>query len=327
MDVLLAGRGLRRKFGNFWAVNGVDIDLEPGKITGLIGPNGAGKTTLLLLLAGMLAPTAGTITVDGNDYRTQARSARAQVGWLPDAFGSWGELKVKEILYYFARLYGLDAHTATVRANELLETVHLTDVANKFAHVLSRGQKQRLGLARTLLSRPKVLLLDEPASGMDPGSRIELRGLLRQQANAGVSVLISSHILTELQDVADDSIFMQKGRVVELDTLQDSATCAENRLTYRFTVLDSEKLHALIGQDAPPELRVLSPHTGELNVRDEAAAATWLRRLVTADVGVTSFIPTHHRLEELYLRMEGTEHDREHERNQPAYSESDSHRH
>ncbi|EEZ91816.1 ABC transporter, ATP-binding protein [Mobiluncus mulieris 28-1] len=306
METVLQGRGLRRSFGDFWAVDGVDLDLHPGKITGLIGPNGAGKTTLLLMLAGMLAPTQGNITVAGMDYQTQPRQARAQIGWLPDSFGSWGELKVKEILSYFGCLYGLDAPTAAKRTRELLETVRLTEMADKYAHVLSRGQKQRLGVARTLLATPKVLLLDEPASGMDPGSRIELRELLRRQADSGVAVLVSSHILTELEDMVDDAIFMQGGKVVELSTLNTGDSGSKTgSLHYQLKILNPDKLADFLAQNPGEALKQLAPHEAELNVTDEATAADWLTRLVQAEVQVGAFTPAKQSLEKLYMQMEG----------------------
>lgn len=306
MEAVLQGRGLRRSFGDFWAVDGVDLDLRPGKITGLIGPNGAGKTTLLLMLAGMLAPTQGNITVTGMDYQTQPRQARAQIGWLPDSFGSWGELKVKEILRYFARLYGLDAPTAKARTQELLELVRLDDMADKYAHVLSRGQKQRLGVARTLLATPKVLLLDEPASGMDPGSRIELRELLRRQADSGVAVLVSSHILTELEDTVDEAIFMQRGKIVDISTLQGETHSPENQtIRYHLQVINPPQLQEFVNRQAPHELRLTAPNTADLNVTSETEAANWLKQLVDAGVQVSAFTPTKQSLEELYMQMEG----------------------
>lgn len=305
MEAVLQGRGLRRNFGRFWAVDGIDIDLEPGKIVGLIGPNGAGKTTLLLMLAGMLAPTEGSITVARMDFYAQAREARALIGWLPDTFGSWGQLKVKEILTYFGRLYGLDQAAAVARADELLETVHLEDMANQLAHVLSRGQKQRLGVARALLAKPKVLLLDEPASGMDPKSRIELRELLHRQAESGVAVLVSSHILTELEDMVDASVFVQKGKVVDTSLVQgDQATPETPQIRYQFQVINPERLTEFINREAPRELRQTSEGSAELAVADEKTAAAWLKRLVNANIEITSFVPTKQSLEDLYLQID-----------------------
>lgn len=205
---------LRRNFGSFTAVDGVDLVLRSGVITGLVGPNGAGKTTLMLMLAGMLSADTGEISVLGENCSVHPRAARAHIGWLPDSCGSWGSLTVKEIMVDFGKLHGLNKSAASSRADELLTRVHLDAMAQSAAHVLSRGQKQRLGVARTLIHQPAVLILDEPAAGMDPRSRIDLRALVRAQADRGAAVLISSHVLSELETLVDDVLFMEAGKIV-----------------------------------------------------------------------------------------------------------------
>ena len=179
------------------------MTVPAGSVTGLVGPNGAGKTTLLLMLAALLAPDGGTIRIAGLDPLTQPRQVHQAVGWMPDAFGTWDSLTCTEILMTFAAAQGLDGATGRRNANEMLAAVHLDEMARTPARVLSRGQKQRLGLARALIHRPQVLLLDEPAAGMDPRSRADLRVLLRELASSGVTVLVSSHILPELEQMVD----------------------------------------------------------------------------------------------------------------------------
>lgn len=206
----LSARGLTRTFGHHTAVVDADVTLRAGTITGLVGPNGAGKTTLLLMLAGLLAPDAGDLELDG--ARAESPHLRAAIGWMPDVFGTWDSLTATEILSTFGRLHGQSKRAARLRSAELLELVHLTEFADRPAHELSRGQKQRLGFARALVNRPRVLLLDEPASGMDPRSRTELRTHLRLIAEEGCAVLVSSHILTELSEMVDDVMIMTAGR-------------------------------------------------------------------------------------------------------------------
>lgn len=306
MEALLSGQGLVRNFGAFRAVDGIDIHLHPGTITGLIGPNGAGKTTLMLLLSGMLAPDAGTVSVAGLDIGTKPREARSLIGWLPDTFGSWGELRVEEIMTYFGQLYGLDKATAKQRSAELLEQVHLEDMSDRFAHVLSRGQKQRLGVARTLLNHPRVLLLDEPAAGMDPRSRIELRELLREQADDGVAVLISSHVLSELEGTIDDAVFMKAGRVVDTSALSELIEGQAVGSRYRLSVLDSAAFRAFIEAE---DFTVFTP-AGCLDYEFSAAgpeeAADILARIVAAGVKVSGFgaAPGKPSLEEIYLQID-----------------------
>lgn len=206
----LVARGLTRTFKQHVAVSDATLTLNPGRITGLVGPNGAGKTTLLLMLAGLLRPSSGVIELEGGPV-PPAR-LRAGVGWMPDVFGTWDSLTPTEILTTFARLYGIPAAEARVRSRDLLHRVHLTEFADRPAQVLSRGQKQRLGLTRAMIHHPPILLLDEPASGMDPRSRFELRDSLRSLADSGVAILVSSHILAELGEMVDDVVMMSRGR-------------------------------------------------------------------------------------------------------------------
>ncbi|MCS3778792.1 ABC transporter ATP-binding protein [Tsukamurella ocularis] len=206
----LVARGLTRTFKQHVAVADATLTLPPGRITGLVGPNGAGKTTLLLMLAGLLRPSSGTIELDGAPIAPDA--LRPRVGWMPDVFGTWDSLTPNEILTTFAKLYGVPSGEARARAADLLARVHLSEFADRPAQVLSRGQKQRLGFARAMVHHPPILLLDEPASGMDPRSRFELRDSLRALADNGVAVLVSSHILSELGEMVDDVVMMARGR-------------------------------------------------------------------------------------------------------------------
>ncbi|MGC5024699.1 ABC transporter ATP-binding protein [Tsukamurella sp. DT100] len=206
----LVARGLTRNFKQHVAVADATLTLPPGRITGLVGPNGAGKTTLLLMLAGLLQPSSGAIELDGAPIAPDA--LRSRVGWMPDVFGTWDSLTPTEILTTFAKLYGVPSGEARARATDLLARVHLTEFADRPAQVLSRGQKQRLGFARAMVHHPPILLLDEPASGMDPRSRFELRDSLRALADSGVAVLVSSHILSELGEMVDDVVMMARGR-------------------------------------------------------------------------------------------------------------------
>ena len=187
-------RGLRRSFGTVKAVDGIDLTAAPGEVTALVGPNGAGKTTLLLVLATLLAPDEGTVRVAGHDPVTAPRQVRRLMGWMPDGFGTWDTLTVREVLATVAATYGIGRAAAADRIEELLALVHLADLHDRPARVLSRGQKQRLGLARALVHDPDVLLLDEPAAGLDPRSRIELRDVLRDlQAHGLESVMFTNN--------------------------------------------------------------------------------------------------------------------------------------
>ncbi|MCW2621866.1 MAG: putative transporter system, ATP-binding protein, partial [Frankiales bacterium] len=165
--------GVQRSFGDVDAVRGIDLTAAPGEVTGLVGPNGAGKTTLMLVLATLLVPDAGEVRVAGHDPVTEPAAVRARMGWSPDVFGLYDNLTCHEYLTFVGEAYRLGRTRAGARASELLVEARLEDYAHQPVHVLSRGQKQRLGLSRAVVHQPAVLLLDEPASGLDPNARIE----------------------------------------------------------------------------------------------------------------------------------------------------------
>lgn len=273
----LVATGLSRTFGRHTAVAEASLELRSGRISGLVGPNGAGKTTLLLLLAGLLAPDSGTIVVD--DAAVAPADMRRLTGWMPDIFGTWESLTAHEILTTFGKLYGMPTTRARQRAGELLELVHLTDLAARPAHELSRGQKQRLGFARALVHRPRILLLDEPASGMDPRSRMDLRGQLRRLADDGCSILVSSHILSELEEMVDDVVLMTEGRT------HTAPSTAGGVWRIR-----------LVGQ--PPG------QAQETRFDDETAAARHLAQLVASGAAVSEFAHVSTGIEDAYLALD-----------------------
>lgn len=303
---------LTRFFGRAPAVRQLDMSVPDGTVTGLVGPNGAGKTTLLLMLAALLAPDSGTIRIAGLDPLTQSREVHRAVGWMPDAFGTWDSLTCTEILLTFAAAQGMDADAARTRTIEMLTLVHLDELARTPARVLSRGQKQRLGLARALIHEPTVLLLDEPAAGMDPRSRADLRVLLRDLASGGTTVLLSSHILSEMEEMVDGVVFMSHGAAVPSPSDQVPAVGAGTgaarpvpvRRTWRMRALDAGHLNEWAGSTRLP----VTPEgdgTVRLPVADDAAAARLLREAVEAGVEVVSFAPLQGALEETYLALEG----------------------
>lgn len=306
--------GLTRAFGSVKALDGADLVARAGAVTALVGPNGSGKTTLLLVLAGLLVPDSGRVLVGGFDPVTDSSGARARTGWMPDAFGTWDSLTAREVLTTFADAYRVDRATAGARVDELLATVHLTEYADQPASVLSRGQKQRLGLARALVHDPQVLLLDEPASGLDPRSRVDLRILLRRLADQGKTVLVSSHVLSELDEMADDAVFLSRGRTVAGMSEADVST---GRRTWHVRSLSLPALtgwlesagfaYRLDGAVRPTDVAPDgTPPTGGVHVEvdGEAGAAALLRDAVAAGVPVVSSAPAAGALEQAYLALE-----------------------
>lgn len=301
----ISARGVRRSFGDVHAVRDVTLDARAGAVTGLVGPNGSGKTTLLLMLASLLAPDAGELRIDGIDPIADPAAARTRLGWMPDALGAWPSLTARETVVTTGRLYGLDRPAAAARAAALLHEVGLDDLADAPARVLSRGQKQRLGLARALVHDPRVLLLDEPASGLDPQARIDLRMLLRRLAAEGRTILISSHVLSELEEVVDDAVFLVQGRTVSADRI---AVAATRERTWRIRVADRDpadvaaEVATALGHDAA-HVRV---DRRELLVAfgTDAAAAAGLAALVGAGLPVAEFSAATGILEHTFLDLE-----------------------
>ena len=294
----IAVEGVHRAFGPVRAVRDVTFTAAPGAVTGLIGPNGAGKTTLLLLLASLLQPDGGSIRILGHDPMTETAAVRSVMGWMPDTLGSWASLSCRASLAMSGRLYGLTKPAAAARATELLDLVGLTEFTDRPTRVLSRGQKQKLSLARALVHHPRVLLLDEPASGLDPAARVELRLLLRGLAADGCTILVSSHDLAELEEVTDDAVFMAAGETVTVDRLQRAQSRVRD---WRIRSLDEAALDAaLTGRTG------VRPERGDrlVPVEGDRAAADLLAELVRAGVPVTGYGPAVGELETTFLELE-----------------------
>ena len=298
----LSAQGLSRSFGQVQAVKHMDLQAPAGEVTALIGPNGAGKTTLLLMLASLLAPDSGTVRIMGIDPVKDPAAARARIGWMPDTLGVWESLTAREILEAMARFYRLPKAGIPARVTELLALVNLTALAEQQARVLSRGQQQRLSLARALIHDPDVLLLDEPASGLDPGSRVALRETLRSLAAAGKAVVVSSHVLAELDEIADRAVFVNGGSSVLAQTMDQAATQGRR---YSITALDRALLEsALVGRGLDFDAGKGRRNSVSVLLGTEADAAALLASLVQAGVAVSAFAPASGALEETYMNME-----------------------
>lgn len=298
----ISARSVARSFGDVHAVRDVTFDALPGRITGLIGPNGAGKTTLFLMLASLLAPDAGEIRVGGADPVADPATARERLGWMPDALGTWESLTARETLAVTARLHGASKTTAIERSEQLLDEVGLADLAGAPARVLSRGQKQLLGLARALVHEPRVLLLDEPASGLDPAARIALRDMLRRLADDGAAILVSSHVLSELEEMVDEAVFLAGGRTVSRDG------SAPRLREWRVRIAGSAEAGPGVWIDAVAQaLDGVEVRAGRRDISalfaDDVAAADGLRRLVEAGLHVSEFAPATGDLETAFLEM------------------------
>jgi ABC-2 type transport system ATP-binding protein len=213
MDILSV-KNIRKEFGTVVAVNDVSFSLEQGQVLGLIGPNGAGKTTLLRILATVLRPTSGSVEVLGRDSAKEYLQIRRHIGYLPDFFNLYNDLTLRECLDFFARAYRVERRLVPGRVAEVLDYIELQEKRDDLIRHLSRGMVQRMGVGVLLVHSPDLFLLDEPASGLDPKARIQLRAILKKLSGEGKTVIISSHILTELSGLCSHIALMDKGRIV-----------------------------------------------------------------------------------------------------------------
>jgi ABC-2 type transport system ATP-binding protein len=313
--IAIETRQLTRRFGKVTAVSGLDLQVPSGALFGLIGPNGAGKTTTLRMLAGLLEPTSGEIAIAGQVTNHNWRALRTQIGYMPDFFGVYEDMLVWEYLDFFGRCYGLPAARRLQVTDELLELVDLAEKRDAYVQTLSRGMRQRLCLAHALVHDPQVLLLDEPASGLDPRARVEMRELLRELGAMGKTIIVSSHILSELAELCDSVGIIERGRLVASGPLAEIARQAQRGYRLRLQLLsDPEEAQAIL-HDQPGTGKIheinenglaaagASP-TLEIEFQgDQEARADLLAALVAQGVKVISFSEVTSDLEEIFLRL------------------------
>ncbi len=301
-------RGLTKQFDRHIAVNDVDLQVAVGEVYGLIGPNGAGKTTLIRMLASAEEPTTGDIYINGEPLirdRTNA-SIKRRLGYLPDDFPVYEDLTVWDYLDYFARLYYLREPRRTQRLYEVLELVELANKQKSAIATLSRGMKQRLSLARTIIHEPILLLLDEPVSGLDPIARMQFRQIIKALQEAGMTILISSHVLSDLAELCTSVGIMELGYLVESASLAD----LYQRLSRQQIIISSlgnlETLQAELKNHPEVEGWEILPDRQSLRVNfsgNVEQSATLLRSLVAANISITEFHSTQEDLETIFLKL------------------------
>ncbi|OGO80908.1 MAG: ABC transporter, partial [Clostridiales bacterium GWC2_40_7] len=211
---MLQVRNLVKKYGKFTAVDNLSMDIGEGEIFGFVGSNGAGKTTTMKIIAGLLAQTSGDVLVDGVSIASGLKGIKRKIGYMPDFFGVYDDLKVDEYMDFYSGIYGIPYTERKLACGQLLELVNLSHKKDSYVDSLSRGMKQRLCLARSLIHDPRLLILDEPASGLDPRARVEMKAILKELRSMGKTVLISSHILPELAELCTVIGIIDGGRMV-----------------------------------------------------------------------------------------------------------------
>ena len=257
--------GLTRTYGAMTALNALDLTIHRGDLFGFIGSNGAGKTTTLRILATFLQPSAGRALVLGHDVVTEADAVRHVIGYMPDFFGVYKDMEVTEYLDFFGACYKIPTAQREKTVNDVLELVGLSEKRGALIGALSRGMQQRLGLARVLIHDPQVLLLDEPASGLDPCARIEMMAILQELQRLGKTIIISSHILSELQTLCNRVAIIEKGRLIYSGPVQGVRDQMASGLVYWVTTRD-QTLQALEILRARPEIAEAAAVDGQVKV-------------------------------------------------------------
>ncbi|NEP60682.1 MAG: ABC transporter ATP-binding protein [Symploca sp. SIO2G7] len=307
-ELAISTQGLTKQFDRHIAVNDVELEVAAGEVYGLIGPNGAGKTTLIRMLAAAEEPTTGEIYINGDRLlRDESNpTLKRRLGYLPDDFPLYDDLTVWDYLDYFARLYRLRNPRRRQRLHEVLELIQLTNKRNSLISTLSRGMKQRLSLARTIIHEPILLLLDEPVSGLDPIARMQFREIIKVLQEAGMTILISSHVLSDLAELCTSVGIMELGYLVENAPLKELYQRLSRQEIFLTTLGNLDQLQAELRNNPLVADLQISPATNRVRVHfsgGEKDAAELLRALVSAGIPLTEFHCTQEDLEKIFLKM------------------------
>jgi len=301
-------RNLTKRYGEFTALNDLTLQIPAGHVLGLIGPNGAGKTTAIRVLVGLLRPTSGTAMIAGSNCVTQAREIKRLVGYMPDKFGSYDNMRVHEYLDFFGAAFGIKRNPRIQRIEEVMGIAGITSMKDKYVESLSHGMAQRVGIARTLLHDPRVIILDEPANGLDPQARIEMRELILNLARMGKTVLVTSHILPELARICNTVAIMTHGTLRAVGTVEEIGQQVSQRRTLEAQLLSPDfvpKAAAIIRQSIEPDAEVVEAPS-EAVVRfstavPESQLGELLAQLVKAGLPITQFRELQTDLEEAFM--------------------------
>jgi ABC-2 type transport system ATP-binding protein len=291
-------------YGSLKAVDSLTLHIPEAEIFGFIGPNGAGKTTTIRMLATLLVPSSGKIRIAGIDPEVEPRAVREIIGYMPDFFGVYPDLTVWEYLDFFGHAYRISSHKRNRLIDDVLELTDLTQKKYDLVEALSRGMKQRLCLAKTLLHDPAILLLDEPASGLDPRARIEIRELLKELKKMKKTILISSHILSELSDFCTSIGIIEKGRLRIAGSLADIEAKINSSKLYRLTALQPlEQIQAFLKSSGIEQIHESDGYLEFATGKNGEEIAVLLAKLTGQNFQITSFHPVSANLEDLFMKI------------------------
>jgi ABC-2 type transport system ATP-binding protein len=298
-------RNLTKYYGNFAAVRGISFEVSQGSIYGFVGPNGAGKTTSLRIMATLMAPTSGEVEIGGVPVSQNLRYTRKLLGYMPDFFGVYDDLRVNEYLEFYGEVSGRTIADVRRDIPGLLELVGLADKTNSYVNNLSRGMKQRLCLARSLVHRPEVLLLDEPASGLDPRARVEFRNILKELQRMGKTIIISSHILAELAQLCTHVGIINQGNLPLSGPVHEVLARVQGDVVIEIAVADrlEEARLWLLEQHGVREAAVTNSGILEAVFRGDREAQARLLREMANNFTLFSFSPSSGNLEQLFMEI------------------------
>ena len=311
---VLCIKNLTKRYGSFTALNDLTLSLNAGQILGLIGPNGAGKTTTIKILVGLSRPTSGSATIGGVDCVDDAKGVKRLVGYMPDKFGSYDNMRVTEYLDFFGAAFGMPTNERATRIADVMEMTNTAYMKDLFVESLSHGMQQRVGLARTLLHDPKVLILDEPVNGLDPQSRIEMRDLLIELAAQGKTLVVTSHILPELARICQQVAIVTHGTLRAFGPIDDIGSLVSQQRTVEVHLLKAKQVGAaakVIRKSIEADAEVVEAHAESIvrfrTALPEEYLARVIIRLVKYDVYVSQFREVQTDLEEAFMTFTTTE--------------------
>ncbi|HAY3874548.1 TPA: ABC transporter ATP-binding protein [Escherichia coli] len=296
---------LEKFYGKYKAVNGLDMHLKKGDIFGFIGPNGAGKSTTMKIIAGLLPADGGEIYVDGIDALKDNKKLKEKIGYMPDFFGSYENLKVIEYMEFYASIYGIVGKESKDLIMDLLELVNLEEKKDAYVDGLSRGMKQRLCLARSLVHNPELLILDEPASGMDPRSRFEMKGILKNLKDMDKTVIISSHILSEMNEICTSVGIIEEGNLIYSGGINNLLSRMSSNNPLKIIVRDKVKESKVILSELP-YITNIKENSKELTVffnGGEIEISNTIKALVLKDIPIVSFTQVSENLEDVFIKI------------------------
>jgi ABC-2 type transport system ATP-binding protein len=312
MDLIIETKDLVKRYGKFEAVSGLSLEVPSGSIYGFVGPNGAGKTTTMRMLTTLTRPTAGQAWVSGHSITEEPRAVRRSIGYMPDEFGVYDDMRVWEYLDFFAACYDIPEANRKTLIGDLLELVDLAHRRDDMVDKLSRGMKQRLSLARTLAHDPSILILDEPASGLDPRARVEIRELLVELSRMGKTIFFSSHILADVSEICTHIGIIEAGKVVVQGSMEEMRAQLMPHREIMITVRDDEtaqKVKTLVSEiQGVVNVVFLEPKAGRSRVRidftgDDEGVAAINQKLSNAQIAIMGFTEETKDLEAMFMRV------------------------